>query len=67
MSRKRGMADMSEFVSANGFDKQAFVAKATQNAQMMIDMRADRFEKTINILTPEQRVKFVKLLQETQK
>ena len=22
---KRGMADMSEFVSANGFDKQAFI------------------------------------------
>lgn len=67
MSRKRGIADMSEFVSANGFDKQGFIEKATQKAQMMIDMRADRFEKTMNILTPEQRVKFVTLLQETQK
>ncbi len=67
MNRKHGMAGMSEFVSANGFDKQAFVAKATQKAQMRIDMRAVRFEKTINILTPEQRVKFVTLLQETQK
>ncbi|MCW8820790.1 MAG: Spy/CpxP family protein refolding chaperone [Sulfurovum sp.] len=67
MNRKRGMADMSEFVSANGFDKQSFVEKATQKAQMRIDMRADRFEKTMNILTPEQRVKFVILLQETQK
>lgn len=67
MNRKRGMADMSEFVSVDGFDKQGFVSKATQKAQMMIDMRADRFEKTMNILTPEQRVKLVALLQERQK
>lgn len=67
MNRKRGMADMSEFVSVDGFDKQGFVSKATQKAQMMIDIRADRFEKTMNILTPEQRVKFVTLLQERQK
>ena len=30
-------------------------------------MQCDRFEKTMNILTPEQRVKFVSLLQEKQK
>jgi protein CpxP len=64
---KRGMENMSEFVSANGFDKQAFIAKATQRSQAMIEMRANRFEKTMNILTPEQRVKFVTLLQEKQK
>ena len=64
---KRGMDNMSEFVSANGFDKEAFIAKATEKAQSRIEMRADRFEKTMNILTPEQRVKFVTLLQEKQK
>lgn len=64
---KRGMANMSEFVSANGFDKQAFIAKATQRSQAMIEMRANRFEKTMNILTPEQRVKLVTLLHEKQK
>ena len=64
---KRGMANMSEFVSANGFDKEAFIAKAMQKSKTMIEMRAERFEKTMNILTPEQRVKFVTLLQEKQK
>ena len=64
---KRGMADMSKFVSANGFDKEAFVEMATQESQIMIDMRADRFEKTMNILTPEQRIKFVALLQDREK
>ena len=64
---KHGMANMSEFVSANGFDKEAFIAKAMQKSKTMIEMRADRFEKTMNILTPEQRVKLVTLLQEKQK
>ena len=64
---RHGMANMSEFVSAEGFDKEAFIAKATQKAQTMIEMRAEGFEKTMNILTPEQRVKLVTLLQEKQK
>ncbi|MBT8343339.1 MAG: Spy/CpxP family protein refolding chaperone [Sulfurovum sp.] len=64
---KRGMENMSGFVSAEGFDKDAFIAKATEKSQTMIEMRADRFEKRMNILTPEQRVKFVTLLQEKQK
>jgi len=64
---KRGMANMGEFVSANGFEKEAFIDKATQKAQTRIEMRAERFEKTMNILTPEQRIKFVSLLQEKQK
>ena len=64
---KRGIGNMSEFVSANGFDKEAFIAKGMQKTKTMIEMRADRFEKTMNILTPEQRVKLVTLLQEKQK
>ncbi len=64
---KRGMTNMSEFVSANGFDKQAFIDMSMQKAQSRIEKRAERFEKTMNILTPEQRVKFVTLLQEKQK
>jgi len=66
-NNKRGMDNMSEFVSANGFDKEAFIDNATQKAQSRIEMRADRFEKTMNILTTEQRMKFVTLLQEKQK
>ncbi len=64
---KRGMANMSGFVSAEGFDKEAFIAKATEKSQTMIEMRANRFEERMNILTPEQRIKFVTLLQEKQK
>ena len=67
MHAKRGMANMSEFVSANGFDKEAFIAKGMQKSKTRIEMRAERFEKTMNILTPEQRVKLVTLLQEKQK
>ncbi len=61
---KRGMANMSGFVSAEGFDKEAFIAKATEKSQTMIAMRANMFEQKMNILTEEQRVKLVRLLQE---
>lgn len=64
---KQGMANMGAFISANGFDKQAFVADAMKKAQSRIEKRAEGFEKTINILTPEQRVKLVTLLKEKQK
>jgi Spy/CpxP family protein refolding chaperone len=64
---KRGMADMNTYVSANGFDKEAFIEKAMQKAEKRIRVRAETFESTMNILTPEQRVKFVTLLQERQK
>ncbi|MFC2057986.1 Spy/CpxP family protein refolding chaperone [Campylobacterota bacterium] len=67
MHGKRGMVVMSPFVSANGFDREGFIDNATQKAQTRIEMRADRFEKMMNILTPEQRIKFVTLLQEKKK
>lgn len=63
-SQGRGMGQMGKFVSANGFDKQGFVAMATTKSQEMILVRADMFEKRMNILTPEQRTKFAQLLQE---
>ena len=55
---------MGQFVSAEGFDKEGFVAYATQKSQVKINMRAEMFEKRMNILTPEQRTKFSELLQE---
>ena len=65
-AEKRGnrMSMMGQFVSANGFDKEAFIAMATQKSQERINMRAEMFEKRMNILTPEQRTKFAELLQE---
>lgn len=53
---------IEKFVTVDGFDKEAFIQGATQNAKRMIEMRADRFEKMIGVLTPEQRVKLVELL-----
>ena len=63
MIKGRGMSQMGTFVSANGFDKQAFIEMATKRSQTMIQRRADMFEKRMNILTPEQRTKFAELLQ----
>jgi len=55
---------MSTFVSADGFDKQGFMELAAQRSQKRIEMRANMFEQKMNILTAEQRVKLVTLLQE---
>ena len=64
---KQGMANMGAFVSAEGFDKQAYIDDAMKKAQNRIEKRAEGFEKTINLLTPEQREKFATLLKEKQK
>ena len=64
---KRGMAHMGAFVSAEGFDKQAFIDDSMKKAQSRIEKRAEGFEKTMSILTPEQREKFATLLKEKQK
>jgi Spy/CpxP family protein refolding chaperone len=64
---ERGMADMGKFVSSNGFDKEGFIAMATERSQDRIEMRANMFENKINILTEEQRVKLISLIQEKQK
>ena len=63
----KGRGKMGSFVSANGFDKQGFIDMATKRSQMMIQRRADMFEKRMNILTSEQRTKFAQLIQEKQK
>lgn len=64
---ERGLQGMSKFVSVNGFDKEAFIAEATQKAQSRIEMRANMFENKINILTEEQRINLISLIQEKQK
>jgi len=66
MRSQHGMAGMSQFVSAEGFNKQGFIDMAMQKSKSRIEMQADMFEQKMNILTPEQRVKFVSLLQEKQ-
>jgi len=60
----RKARNMEKFVTVNGFDRAGFIQSATQNSKRMIEMRADKFETIIGVLTPEQRVKFVALLKE---
>jgi len=67
MQGAHGIAGMSKFISADGFDKQGFVDMATQRSKQRIEMRAEMFKKKINILTAEQRVKLQTLLEEKSK
>ena len=71
---KKGTRDMSKFMSADKFDKEAFKkvmqAKDQKRNEMMqkrdtqrIDHRADTMEKIFAILTPEQRTKLIELSQ----
>ena len=67
MQGAHGVAGMNKFISADGFDKQGFIDMATKRSQKRIEMRATMFEKKINILTAEQRVKLMTLLEEKSK
>ena len=67
MKGGHGISGMSKFISADGFDKEGFVNMATQRSKQRVEMRAAMFEKKINILTAEQRVKLITLLEEKSK
>ncbi len=71
---KKGTRDMSKFMSADKFDKEAFKkvmqAKDQKRNEMMqkrdtqrIEHRADTMEKVFAILTPQQRTKLIELSQ----
>jgi len=55
-------AVLANAVTANGFDKNAFIEGARAKFEKKIAMKADHMEAMMNILTPEQRTKFVQLL-----
>jgi len=57
-------AVLANAVTANGFDKNAFIEGARAGFEKKIVMKADHMESMMNILTPEQRTKFVELLNE---
>lgn len=72
MKQKR--ADLSKFMSAEQFDKEAFKTLMKERMQSrekireerresMIERRVERMEKLFNILTPEQREKWIQLSQ----
>lgn len=58
----RGSHNMGQFISVNGVDRAGMIAQATQRATERANMRADMMEKTLSILTTEQKTKFVELL-----
>lgn len=53
---------IENFVTVDGFNREAFIQSATQNSKRMIEMRADKFETMIGVLTSEQRLKLIELL-----
>jgi Spy/CpxP family protein refolding chaperone len=62
--RKAMMAStgMSQFISVSGVDRDSMVNFAVERATERANARADMMEKTLNILSPEQKTKFVSLL-----
>jgi protein CpxP len=73
--RQEMKPDMSKFMTANSFDKEAFKkemqkkfeakrAMREQRQASMMEVRADHMEKMFNILTPEQRKKWIELSQQ---
>ncbi len=75
-NRKSMMAgmkpDLSTFMTANSFDKEAFKKQMNEKFEArrqmmesrksaMLEKRAERMEKMFNILTPEQRIKWIEL------
>jgi len=62
--RKKNRKNIAQFVTVNGVDRDAMVKMATKRAVDIANIRADIIEKTLKILTPEQRTKFVSLLKE---
>lgn len=51
-----------EFISVNGVNRTAMVNMAVEMATFRANLRADMMEKTLAILSPEQRTQFVQAL-----
>jgi len=64
--------DMSQFMTADSFDKEAFKTQMNEKIEAkrammegkkvaMLEKRATNMEKVFNVLTPEQRIKWIEL------
>ena len=65
------MPDASTFMTKDSFDKAAFIeshkkqiAQRMEQRDIMLTKKAENFEKIFNILTPEQREKFITISKE---
>ncbi len=54
--------DIGKYISIDGFDKVAFIQEAGIQAKNIAKVRADMFEKIVEVLTPEQRIDFMDML-----
>jgi len=59
---KSNKPKLSDYITEKGVDRKGMLKVATSRATKMTNLRADMIEKTLKILTPEQRKKFVSLL-----
>ncbi|CAA6826170.1 MAG: Unknown protein [uncultured Sulfurovum sp.] len=57
----------AEFISVNGVNREALIAKSVERATFKANMKADMMEKILAILTDEQKAKFVQALQAEKK
>lgn len=55
---------MSDFVTPDSFNKQKFIEAQVTHANIRANMMAQSFEERFNILTPEQKKEYIKLLKE---
>lgn len=63
-ARKNLKNPMIEATKSGVFDKGVFVSAATDNAKVLAQIRAEHMEKFYNILTPEQRQKFIEIMKD---
>ncbi len=54
---------MYDAIKSGNFDKQVFINESIENARLRAENRANYMERFFNILTPQQRQKFVELQQ----
>jgi Spy/CpxP family protein refolding chaperone len=60
--RKVKQTTLAKAITAEGFNKEAFIKEATKHFEVNITKRAAHMEKLLAILTAEQRVQFATLL-----
>ena len=66
-NRRSHLIDISLYVSKDGFDKEAYINAKMKRIKNRMENRAVMLEKSMNILTPQQRVHLVELMQKKKK
>lgn len=64
---RKASGGIGQFISVNGVDREALTAEITKRATTRANMKADKIEKIMTVLTDEQKTKFVTLMQSENK